>query len=548
MARHLFGQSPADVAMEKVGNTLELRPGAEGIVYDVPGGTALTDLLDSTATPVSSVIADADGRVGFYGPDGDPDGPTHVWVDFGYGAWSFTATDIGDAVAGKVDRNGDDFTGPVTMPALGVTGAANVTGRLDVGGGIYSAGTLLTPGGGGGGGGTAFSLGGPTHIVYQSGGRTIAKRVDGTSLSDLPTTAANNLTVIQAAINDANTGIGVPAFNHYPGGHVYIDRGVYDIPASSSIVAKYGVALSGSFGSYYDNWNNAGTFGTMIRANGAGTAPLIVAGVLASGSRVATNPHGLWIQSLILQGNARAGEGIQVNDTAFTRFRDLYIRDTLIGMNFRGAIDGVFSGTMDPGIQGCIFKNNAMCIDQNVVAPGTFTGTDAIVSDCRFMSSTGTQVRIKYGGWQVANCHFTHGTGVLHLDVDGADVVQINNNYFDSGNTTLVNLKCSSASSFIGNLLIIENNIAHASGAAVELPWGRVTAIGNFLRPSSTYNNLKGFIATGTPSQGVIFGNITLRRTGKTGWVNDVVSLTGVSVANRDDGGSYIGGNKNWVV
>jgi len=552
MPRHLFGLSPADVATEKVGDDLKVRPGATGAVYlSLTGGTQVTDLTTPDGTAVSEVTADADGRVGFYGPDGDPDGPTLVFVDFGYGRFAMAAIDTGSQLVGKVNRDGDTMTGNLTVPGFLATGDAAVQGRLDVAGGIYSAGTLLTPGSGGGsGGGTSFSLGSYTHIVYQSAGRTIARRADGASVSDLPTTAANNRTVIQAAIDDANTrGVGgTPGFAHYPGGHVLIDRGVYDIPANTSIVAKYGVAISGVYGSWYDRWNNAGTFGTMLRANGAGTSPLIQVGILASGSRLATNPHGIWIQSLVLQGNARAGDGIDFNDVGFIHIEDIYVRDCNVAFHWRGQLPGTFDGTMDQGVHRCVTKACNMAMDTTAMAPSTYTGTDMIMSNCRFMSSIGTQVRARYGGWQFMNCHFTHGNSALHLDIDGADTIQINSNYFDSGNAALCSIKTSFVSTFVGNICIIEGAVASVSGAAVEFPWGRCTAIGNTLRPNTGYSGLKGFIATGTPSQGVIFGNITGRRTGATGWVSDVVTMAGAAVADRNDGGSYIAGNKNWVI
>ena len=81
MARHAFGNSPADYAMEKVGNQLLLRPAAVGTVWDaLTGGTQLTDLTDLTGAPITTVTADSDGAVAFYGPDG----ATAVYVDFGY--------------------------------------------------------------------------------------------------------------------------------------------------------------------------------------------------------------------------------------------------------------------------------------------------------------------------------------------------------------------------------------------------------------------------------------------------------------------------------
>lgn len=101
MARHLFGMSPADFALERVGDELKLRPGAIGTVWDsMTGGTQLTDLLDLDSAPITVVTATAESMVGFYGPDGI----TSLWVDFGYGRFILVATDIGSVVQTTLDQ------------------------------------------------------------------------------------------------------------------------------------------------------------------------------------------------------------------------------------------------------------------------------------------------------------------------------------------------------------------------------------------------------------------------------------------------------------
>ena len=95
--RHVFGGSPADFAMEKVGNQLLLRPAVTGTVWDArTGGTQLTDLTDLTGTPITTVTADTDGAVAFFGPDG----VTNCFVDFSYGRrYALTAIDTGATLA-----------------------------------------------------------------------------------------------------------------------------------------------------------------------------------------------------------------------------------------------------------------------------------------------------------------------------------------------------------------------------------------------------------------------------------------------------------------
>jgi hypothetical protein len=93
VARHLFGLSPADFAMQKVGVELHLVPGATGTVWDaVSGGSQLTDLTDLDASPISVVTADSNAQVGFYGPDT----VTTLYLDFGFDTrFLMSATDLG---------------------------------------------------------------------------------------------------------------------------------------------------------------------------------------------------------------------------------------------------------------------------------------------------------------------------------------------------------------------------------------------------------------------------------------------------------------------
>ncbi|MGW0578754.1 right-handed parallel beta-helix repeat-containing protein [Streptomyces sp. NPDC002920] len=104
MARHVFGGSPSDYAMERVGDQLLLRPGATGSIWDAPvGGTQLTDLTDPAGAPIAEVTAAADGSVTFYGPDG----VTTCWVDFGYiRRFTLVATDLGAVLTAFVAQGG----------------------------------------------------------------------------------------------------------------------------------------------------------------------------------------------------------------------------------------------------------------------------------------------------------------------------------------------------------------------------------------------------------------------------------------------------------
>jgi hypothetical protein len=105
MSRHWFGQSPADWTFT-VGDA-DAATLAGGIVltlWDSPvSGTQITDLLDSTGSPITTVTS-SDGSslpIGtiprFLGPDG---GITTLWADAGGGSRSLlVATDMGADVA-----------------------------------------------------------------------------------------------------------------------------------------------------------------------------------------------------------------------------------------------------------------------------------------------------------------------------------------------------------------------------------------------------------------------------------------------------------------
>jgi hypothetical protein len=104
MSRHIFGGSPADYAMEKVGNQLLLRPAAVGTVWNaLTDGTQLTDLTNLTGGPITTVTADSDGAVAFFGPDG----VTSLYVDFGYGRrYAMSAIDTGAILAAFMNQGG----------------------------------------------------------------------------------------------------------------------------------------------------------------------------------------------------------------------------------------------------------------------------------------------------------------------------------------------------------------------------------------------------------------------------------------------------------
>ncbi|MFE4420452.1 glycosyl hydrolase family 28-related protein [Streptomyces sp. NPDC056817] len=128
MSRHLFGGSPADYAMEKVGNQLLLRPAATGTVWtDSSGGTQITDLTDLAGGPITKLTADADGAVAFFGPDN----ATSLYVDFGYGRrYAMAAIDTGATLAAFM-AGGGQAGGWAQLDSSGRVPASQLPKQLD---------------------------------------------------------------------------------------------------------------------------------------------------------------------------------------------------------------------------------------------------------------------------------------------------------------------------------------------------------------------------------------------------------------------------------
>lgn len=382
------------------------------------------------------------------------------------------------------------------------------------------------------------SAGLPTHLVYQHEGKTIARRADGAVLSSMATSSANNPAVIQAAIDDAATA--PVAGEHVPGARVHIARGQYVM--DSGIVAAYGVALSGDYGGWYDQWASAGTFGTLLTGTAGLAVPLVTVGVSGSGLRLADNPHGLWIESLLLDCTAAPTQNcITITDTAFVMVSRCFIRGGNYGIHITGT-SGPFVGAYDIDIYDCVIKSCTTGVRVSLLS-GSSTGTDGMIRGCRIMSSSSHQVHIDYGGWQISDCHFTFGQSAHHIHAENVDAIQISDNYLDSGTIAGIYLKSAGASTIVGNHFVNDAAFTDPTGAIISIPWGKCTVTGNILVSKADTTGLKGFVSTGDQTKGVIVGNVARLRASSTGWVAPVVDGSGVTVATRDDAASYIAGN-----
>ena len=334
--RHLFGGSPADFAMERVGNQLQLRPFATGTVWDAAtDGTAITDLADLSTNPITQVTANSDGSVSFYGPDG----VTLLYVDFGYGRrYAMTATDTGpiltDFIAdggepggwaqlngsGKLDSSQVDPTwfetyAPPNLVAetLSVTGSSTVD-DLDVQGDLDVSGTLT-----------------PANLQMSSM-RIYNPKVYGA----LGNGTGNDATAINAALSAASAA---------GGGWVIVPSGTYMI---GSIIRIYG------------NTRLTLMPGTEFRRNYAGTmllngdAAQSLGGYTGHGNILIEG--GLWNMRATTSGLTGSAMCISIGHAKGVTIRDLEIRDTpgfhAIELNStkNALIDNCrFAGYADPG-------------------------------------------------------------------------------------------------------------------------------------------------------------------------------------------------------
>lgn len=321
--------------------------------------------------------------------------------------------------------------------------------------------------------------------VYQDGGNSIALNRAGGVISQLATTAVNNVTVIQAAI-DHLAGTYTPGnlttLGHGGAGAVMLSDQLWE--TSATIILKYGVSLVG-MGTAFDRNGfvaSAHSFQGCVIAptsalasmdinEGAGVTtktPVILCGYSTggSGTQSTTNPHGVLIQNISIDCRRKTtAQGLVIGDTQY-----VYVQNVNIA-NARGAggrgIDIVSTNSPDNGAHGnyvsqCFIANCERGLDAN--GSGS---TDSILTECRILQCTVNSIAVGEGGggggWQIANCHFTtassdqNGGGTQgHILFSGGPGM-ISNNYFDTtggyaiyGDTALLMvtsnyIKCSSA-------------------------------------------------------------------------------------------------------
>jgi hypothetical protein len=251
-------------------------------------------------------------------------------------------------------------------------------------------------------GGTAGLFPYAAH-VYQLGGNTIAKDRSGNTISSLATTAANNTTVINAAIDaiDGTRNVGtLTTQGHAGGGTVLLADRNWEI--SGAIILKYGVSLEGA-GRAFDRAGLVASGHSFsgcticptsalpsIDINaGAGTTtkrPAILVGFSTggSGTQSTTNPHGVSIRNINIDlRRITTAQGLLIADAQF-----VYVNQCNIA-NARGvggrAIEIVSTNTPDDGAHGinitdCMLANCEIGLDAN--GSGS---TDSLISNCRVL-------------------------------------------------------------------------------------------------------------------------------------------------------------------
>ena len=380
--------------------------------------------------------------------------------------------------------------------------------------------------------------------VYQDAGNTIAIRRDGSVISTLATTAANNTTVINAAIDDAAGALVAGSYGN--GGLVQLSDNQFSV--SGSIVIKYGVSLRGisrTFdrgGSVYNSTNQCAN-GTSLRAT-TNNMKVITAGVTTSGNGVhlATNPHGFEISHLQVDGHGVSGAtGIYIKDVTDPKITSVTVADCAIGIDVDSSQPPNEGGTVACKIIQCDILGCSTGINVN----GASGGTDSEITSCRILGHSVMGVVLSKGGWQIAQCHMT-SSSAQHLDISGSPAM-VTGNYLD---TSGVNPQITIST---GNVSVVGNYFTCSGtqlGAAIEMS-------GNGYRSVISSNtcdigaNTTAFVKlpTGTVSTMpvVILGN-SIDVGVSPNFVAIVTNSSGVAVADQDTvSGPYIKGNRTFA-
>jgi len=319
--------------------------------------------------------------------------------------------------------------------------------------------------------------------VFRTDTRTIAVDRYGQIISDLATTAANNSTVIQAAIDavagtyNNGTGNGI-TFGYGGGGTVKLADQFFAI--STFIDIKWGICLEGSTGAFHRRGAGAATYsqaGTVIAPTAAlGTVNINLSGTTTkrpvilfgrnggADQEVLTNPHGCAVRDLTIDARQiPTAQCVLIGDSKY-----VYIeRIRAVNASGSGGRGVEVASTRAPdfgglatSIEGCVFANCQIGVDAN--GSGS---TDSQVLNSRFSDCINYSARVGQngggGGWQFHGNHFEAstslqtGTDHCHLAVEGAPFV-VSHNYFEGGGGWHI-FSPSSACTMTGNFFKMSN-------------------------------------------------------------------------------------------
>lgn len=383
----------------------------------------------------------------------------------------------------------------------------------------------------------------PAAFVYQSGGQTIAVKQDGTTISSLATTAANNVTVINAAITAiAGNGTQTNGGDGGGGGGVQLSAQQYQVNAS--IVMQYGVSLFGTMtafdrGGPVYNAAKATTNGTTLKAV-ADSIDIIQFGAQTTGSGVhlATNPHGAYVSQMQIDGHGQNSiTGIHILDTTDPHVFQVTVSDCLIGIN----VDSTQAPNSGGTVACKIIQTDLVGCDTGININGSQGGTDGEITSCRLLNSQVVAINMQKGGWQITQCHFT--AGHQHISATAAGTM-ISNNYFDTSGSDPQITTATGCVSIVGNYFI-----PATATVSIQMTGNgyRSVVANNTLNACSTqlgFVQLPGNSPSTTPV--IVMGN-TINTLGTTGFVAPVINLNGTAVADQDTAnGAYVKGNRTW--
>lgn len=370
-------------------------------------------------------------------------------------------------------------------------------------------------------------------FVYRTSTNTVAVDRNGDEISNLTTSATNNVTVIQAAIDDV-AGTYTPGtsstLGHGGGGTVMFADQLFEV--DDYIDVKYGVSLEGSGTFDRNGLTSSGhsSQGTMIAPTsglgtidvdpGAGTTtrrPVLLLGRESTDSnQVTTNPHGTRIKGIVVDcRRITTAQAVLIVDTQFVTISQC----ALINASGAGGAGVEIVSTIPPDdgahgvhIHDCMI---AYC-DTGMIANGSGS-TDGLFRDNRVVQCQTHSISLGAsaggGGWQISGCHFTCSTAEQngggdegHLLLSGSPATVVNN-YFDT--TGGWSIYCETPMCQItGNYF---KQAANSDIALIYLDGNgrKVSITGNTAQGNST---TKGFVqvsgTTGQDYRPVITGNM----------------------------------------